>query len=252
MVDPQMISALKGESPAVQGLFGVPDMQLNNLSGKNGMSKEFYLIRHGSTKLNKQNGGVDKIRGWANVPLSEQGREEIQELGKKLANSGLKILVHSDLDRARDTAQAIANTTGAQMVPSPLLRPWNVGIFTGKDSNAAHPELVKLAEKNPDEPIPQGESFNQFKTRAFDGLRQALVDAKDNPLGVVTHHRVERLYNAWLAAGQPPDYSIDFDTMFKHGEDPAVAKRVSVDISKLFPTSNARPIPNGSGPPGAG
>ena len=85
-----------------------------------------YVIRHGATALNSQNGGVDRIRGWADVPLSPQGRAEADTLAQKLADTGIDVLYYSTLDRAKDTAAAIAKTTGAQMVPDADLKPWNV------------------------------------------------------------------------------------------------------------------------------
>jgi broad specificity phosphatase PhoE len=220
---------------ASQALMGKPQPgPLSTAPPKDG-AMSFYLIRHGATELNSQGGTnkVDKIRGWRNVPLNDKGRQEAKELGEKLKDSGIKVLVHSDMDRAIETAQAIADTTGAKMIASPLLRPWNVGIYTGRNSNEAHPELVKMATNTPDEPIPNGESFNQFKHRAFQGMKQALMEGQGQAMGIVTHHRVERLYNAWRAAGEPEDFSIDLKTMFSHGEDPAAYQVFKVNPKAL-------------------
>jgi broad specificity phosphatase PhoE len=137
------------------------------------------------------------------------------------------------MGRATDTAKAIAQKTGAQMVATPNLRPWNVGVYTGRNSNEAHPELVKLAEKQPNVAPPQGESFNDFKDRTLNGLREAVQASQGQPMGLVTHHRVERLINGWLANGQPHDFSVDFDTMFRHGEDPATAQKIAVSLQAL-------------------
>ena len=83
------------------------------------------------------------------MPLSSKGHKEAHKLANRLKDSGLKVLLHSDLSRAADTARAIAQKTGAKMVSTTNLRPWNVGIYTGCNSNEVHPELVKLAEKQP-------------------------------------------------------------------------------------------------------
>ncbi len=225
MTPQNAVAGLQGkQNPTGQALFMQPPK-----SGR----YQFYLIRHGATDLNQGPGQKDKIRGWSNVPLNDTGREEAEKLGQKLAGGGIRTLVHSDLDRAKDTAAAIANTTGAKMVSTPLLRPWNLGIYTGKDSNAAHPEIQRYATETPDEPIPEGESFNDFKDRAFKGLHMALLEGQGDPMGIVTHHRVERLYNSWDKAGQNPDLSIDYPTMFSKGEHPASAQVFSVD-PKMF------------------
>jgi broad specificity phosphatase PhoE len=231
----EMAKALKG--PNVSGMFSRSPKQLEamktNGNGQNPSSFNFELIRHGATAMNSSDGSIDRIRGWKNVPLSPKGHEEAKELANRLKDSGLKVLVHSDLSRATDTAQAIADKTKARMIATQNLRPWNVGIYTGRNSNEAHPELVKLAEKQPNVAPQNGESFNDFKERTLHGLREALMQSQGQPLGIVTHHRVERLINGWLANGQPPDFSVDFDTMFRHGEDPATAQNVAISMDAL-------------------
>ncbi len=197
-------------------------------------TRSFYLIRHGATELNRQNAGdVDRIRGWKDVPLSDKGVREAEQMAKRLASSGIEVLVSSDFQRTRHTAAPIAETTGALLILTQLLRPWNVGIYTGQSSNEVHPELKKLAEKQPNVAPPEGESFNTFKARVFEGLRHAFASSQGKKLGVVTHHRVERLINGWLAKGQPADLTVDFKVMFKHGEDPGTAQKVKVDLAKL-------------------
>ena len=119
--------------------------------------KGVYVVRHGSTKLNSENGGDDKIRGWSDVPLSAQGKKEAEDIANSLSDSGIKVIHHSDLGRAAETAKAIAERTGAELVSTPKLRPWNVGHLTGTSSTTAHPQLAKYACEKPDEKIPDGE-----------------------------------------------------------------------------------------------
>jgi broad specificity phosphatase PhoE len=197
------------------------------------MKVEVYVIRHGSTALNSQDGGVDRIRGWKNVPLSPKGRLEIAAAAQKLKNSGLQVLVHSDLDRATDTAAAIARTTGAKSYPSEGLRPWNLGQFTGKESNAIQDELRKYVCDEPDKAVPYGESFDDFRERVLAGVRAAIETAAGRKLGLVTHHRVERLLTAWQGKGEPADGSIDTGIMFRHGDAPATFKVMTIDVSRL-------------------
>ena len=198
-------------------------------------ARKFYLIRHGATALNSEDGGVDRIRGWANIPLSEEGRKEAHRLAKELANSGLQVLYYSTLDRAAETAEAIAQTTGAHLVPMPDLKPWNLGEFQGKESKVAHPKMCEYAIDKPNVPVPGGgESFNQFKLRAFSGLKRALDQTpEDKLLGIVTHHRVERLYEAWIKGGEKPDLSLDMNAMFKAGDPTGHAEVMEIDPQKL-------------------
>lgn len=202
--------------------------------------REIYLIRHGATALNSESGGVDRIRGWKNVQLSEKGREEIKALAQKLKDSGIKTLVSSDLDRAAETAHAIAATTGARVTLTKQFRPWDLGEFTGQESSSIHPVIADFATRKPDTKIPGGEAFNEFRYRVFNGLREYLWQNPDDLLGIVTHHRDERLLKAWIEKGQPRNLGLDLNVMFRHGEKTAHAEVVKIDLGTLYGSVDAR------------
>ncbi len=192
----------------------------------------FTLIRHGATALNRHNGAGDRVRGWTNVPLSAEGRQEARKLADRLRDSGLEVIVTSDLDRAKHTAEALARATGAEMVTTRKLRPWDLGDYTGQHSTEVIKELPQFLD-DPDKRVPGGEAFNHFRERAFAGLREAVERAGGKSLAVVTHHRVERLLKAWLAKGQPEDGGLDLRTFLQRGEAPASVERVTVKAGRL-------------------
>lgn len=186
-----------------------------------------YVIRHGSTALNSE-GSQDRIRGWSDVPLSPEGHKEAEETAEQLKDSGIQVLFHSDLSRAKDTAEAIRKVTGAKLVSTPKLRPWHVGTLTGTSSESAHPVLADHAKNKPHEPVPGGESFSEFKNRVFEGVQEAKEQAKGRVYGLVTHHRVERLLNAWSAEGMPDNKKLHMDTFTSKGEKPASYQRMKL------------------------
>ena len=192
-------------------------------------TQPLMLIRHGTTAANQGH----KERGWDNPPLDEEGHREAIGLGNSLRDSGITSLSHSDLTRAAQTAHLISRATGAPIASNPLLRTWNVGNLTGKDSNEAHSELVPYVVHSPDTPVPGGESFNTFRSRIFRGVSQALENDPQGLPAIVTHHRAERLLHAWNRAGQPPDGGIHLPTFFEAGEEPATADRLLIDPSRL-------------------
>ena len=196
--------------------------------------RHVYLIRHGATALNSESGGADRIRGWKNIPLSPHGKEEVEKLAHDLKDSGIDIIVSSDLDRAKDTAEAVAKTTGARVELSKKLRPWDLGEYTGQESMAVHPVIVKLAIEKPWRAVPGGESFDGFCARVFNGLREIMLDEPTKKMALVTHHRDERLIKAWIALGSPASGAVDHDVMFRHGEKTAHAEQVKIDLSTLY------------------
>lgn len=199
--------------------------------------REFKLIRHGATAMNAEGGsGIDRVRGHLDVPLNREGRREAKALAAKLADSGIKKIACSDLSRACATAEAIAETTGAKVFRDGDLRPWDLGKFTGQESIKVSPQIMLYAKDKPDQKIPQGESFDTFRKRAFGGLLEALEKGAD---AVVTHHRVERLIKAWIAQGERPDGEICFRTFGKKGEHPAHAEDISLDVGALKKAAHA-------------
>jgi broad specificity phosphatase PhoE len=72
------------------------------------MSKvDFFIFRHGQTDWNANL----RLQGHTNIPLNELGRQQSQELAKKLAPINIEVVLTSDLIRAQETAKiAIAQS----------------------------------------------------------------------------------------------------------------------------------------------
>ena len=196
--------------------------------------RDLELIRHGATAYNAESGGVDRIRGWKNIPLSDEGRKQVKELAAKLKKSGIGFIVSSDLERTKETAEVVAQATGADLVLSPKFRPWDLGEYTGQESMAVHPIMAKYAHEKPFKPIPGGESFDGFKSRVFSGLREFMLQYPEKLIAIVTHHRCERLVHAWIARGSPANEAVDLNVMFKRGEATASHNKVRVDLNTLY------------------
>ena len=81
-----------------------------------------YFARHGETVWNVEN----KICGMTDSPLTEKGRQQARELGRKVKESGVHIdeILYSPLSRACGSS-ALANTKArpgtAQSFASPRL-----------------------------------------------------------------------------------------------------------------------------------
>jgi len=175
---------------------------------------------------------VDRERGWSDVPLTKEGRQEGQRAGIKLRGKGIEAIVASDLARSHETAVIIGNLVGVKPQFSHELRPWNLGSLTGKEMSEAQPVMEKYARQNPDKPVPDGESFNDFKNRALAGVAKAIRQAKGMKLLIVTHHRVERLLCGWDKAGQT-DGKIDLNCFFQKGDPPGGIIEMNLNDKQL-------------------
>lgn len=210
-------------------------------------SKTLYIIRHGATDMNAEsNVSADRIRGWTDIPLNDEGRQDAEKAGQKLAGMDTPtVMHHSDLDRAAETAQIIGKHVDVPTQSSRALRPWDLGTLTGKSTKEAIPEIEDYVRNKPDQAVPKGESFNEFKEIAFKGIHAAL-DSGDSPVAVVTHHRLERLLEAWDKKGQPADHSIDLDTFIQKGDPPGGIKTLKIAMNDNAPKGEMN-LPNISG-----
>jgi probable phosphoglycerate mutase len=150
---------------------------------------KLILVRHGKTTLNSLD-DEERLRGWMDIPLDEQGLREAQELAQRIAEYPVHRIYCSDLNRARQTAEAVVRATQAPIVYLSELRPWNVGTLAGQRVKDILPTLLQL-EVDLEMPAPGGEPFLAFYARYSQKLTELLEIAAQCPACIVavTHHR---------------------------------------------------------------
>lgn len=148
---------------------------------------DFVFIRHGETDWNRQL----RWQGHADIPLNAVGLAQAARLGERLASERADGLVSSDLSRARQTAQPLADAWQATPVLDSGLREQSFGIFEGLDSptiQARHADLwQRWLEHSADFAPPGGESLRQFHARVIAAVRATAERHPGRALVVVTH-----------------------------------------------------------------
>ncbi len=150
---------------------------------------KLILIRHGHTSLNRP-GENERLRGWLDVPLDDQGLMEAEETAGRVAGCAIETIYSSDLSRAMQTSAVISRAVNAPVVTTDGLRPWNMGAFGGHLVRELIPFLDMLREQ-PDTAAPGGESWNQFYARysaRLLGLLETAAESKTS-IAAVTHVR---------------------------------------------------------------
>jgi broad specificity phosphatase PhoE len=133
-------------------------------SGASTQMGKLILIRHGHTCLNVP-GKDERLRGWLDVPLDEQGLREAEETAALIEGYPVQSIYSSDLRRARQTAEVLRRRTYARRIAATSeLRPWNLGVFCGQRVHDILP-FLNLLNRHPDMAAPSGESFYQFYGR---------------------------------------------------------------------------------------
>jgi len=162
-----------------------------------GHETTIVLVRHGETAWNRER----RMQGHTDTPLSATGRAQAAALARRLSDFALAALYSSDLQRAWDTAAAIAGRTGHDVVTDPRLRERRFGIFEGltyEEIGARHPaEFARFQSRDPDYVIPGGESARHFWGRSLACLAEIAARHPGTEVAVVTHGLVlDALYRA--------------------------------------------------------
>lgn len=144
-----------------------------------------YLIRHGETELNRQ----QRYVGWQDPPLTPEGHAQAESLALRLtqAESRPRLILTSDLRRARQTAAPIAAALGLTPRPDPRLREVSFGAFEGHtyaEIAASYPAQLKAWLDDPEATAPPGgETLKQLRDR----LLAAVTGSGESPVAIVTH-----------------------------------------------------------------
>jgi probable phosphoglycerate mutase len=85
------------------------------------------VARHGESDWNR----AGRWQGFADRPLTELGQRQAAELASRLRDVPLDAVYSSDLERARATAEAVAEAQGLAVTTLPALREVDVGSWQG-------------------------------------------------------------------------------------------------------------------------
>lgn len=162
-----------------------------------------YAVRHGETAGNKNN----QFRGWLDIPLNAKGKKEAQGAREYLADKGIKRVFCSDLGRAIETAKIVLPSIKAER--DPMMRPWDVGVFSGKDREETQEDFNHYID-NPEVRIPDGESLKEFAARMNKVFKRYLKEGKEyGPVLLVWHSsnclQLEKQVEGKDELGRPED-----------------------------------------------
>jgi len=150
---------------------------------------DLIVIRHGETDWNRQH----RFQGQIDVPLNPTGLTQAERLAQRLAGEPIDVLLSSDLQRARATAEALAHGQGRALDRvEPLWREQSFGVLEGLDVptiRSRHADLwAQWVRHDADYALPQGgESNRDFHDRVMRALRAVVAAHAGRRIVVVTH-----------------------------------------------------------------
>jgi probable phosphoglycerate mutase len=159
-------------------------------------------IRHGETAWNAES----RIQGQRDIGLNDTGRWQARRVGSALAGEEIRAVYSSDLGRAHETAQHIAEVTGIPVVPNEGLRERSFGMFEGKTFDEIHQTWPDHAQswrrRIPDwQPPEGGESLIELRARVRKTMEELAARHPGEQIVIVAHGGVlDTLYR--IATGQ--------------------------------------------------
>jgi broad specificity phosphatase PhoE len=147
-----------------------------------------YFIRHGENLAN-----VERVMAYKVVdhPLNEQGERQADALGRWFLDRALGRVYCSPLRRARQTAQKVAEATGAPLVEREELCELNVGELDGKGDSASwalHDEVIarwRLGDRAAR--FPGGESYDEVFERIERVVHEVIALHPEEDVALVAH-----------------------------------------------------------------
>jgi broad specificity phosphatase PhoE len=148
-------------------------------------STTILLARHGESDWNR----ARRWQGWADRPLTRRGRDQAGALALRLARIPLDAVYASDLERARETAAAVARSQGLEVRVDPGLREVDVGSWSGltrEEAAARFPEAY-ARWRDGGAGWGDGESYEAMSARVLATVH-AIAAAHDGDRVLVVSH----------------------------------------------------------------
>lgn len=123
------------------------------------------VVRHGATANNLE----ARYTGQLDAPLSPLGERQAAALGERLRDERFDVIVSSDLQRARSTAEVVAQYHDLPLLEDATLREIAMGAWEGlshAEVQERYPEECAAWEADPlHNPPPGGEALSAFGER---------------------------------------------------------------------------------------
>jgi len=148
----------------------------------------FYLLRHGESTWNIEK----RCQGQKNdvkIPLSENGIADAKTVYSRLKDKNISAIFSSDLLRAKQTAEIIANDLKLSIEYNENLRETNFGDAQGLLPNEIEKNYPDFNEAKTDHTkhFPNGESLNETRKRIENFLEKIIEETSEQNILISAH-----------------------------------------------------------------
>jgi len=154
------------------------------------VSTRICFIRHGETDWNKEK----RIQGHTDISLNEVGRAQALAMAFNAAHQRFHAIYSSDLLRAQETAQVLAQREDHTVKLLPQLRERHYGIFQGitaAQGAERYPQAYAYyLARDLDYDFETGESLRGFAERVSEGIDWLVRHHSGQTIAAVSHSGV--------------------------------------------------------------
>ncbi|MGH3952095.1 MAG: histidine phosphatase family protein [Pseudonocardiaceae bacterium] len=154
---------------------------------------DLVLVRHGETIWHAEN----RYTGRSDVPLTERGRQQAEQLAGWAKQARLDAVWVSQLERALNTAAAVARAIGVRPIVDERLAELDFGDgegLTGAEMQQRFPDAREAFQRDPvANHLPGGEDPHDAVGRATGCLAEIVAAHPDGRVLVVGHSTLKRL-----------------------------------------------------------
>ncbi len=162
---------------------------LDELNKKRFYKNKFILVRHGQATANVEEWiASGSETGKFVSKLTATGEKQIAKLAQELKKKKIDVVYTSPYKRTHETAQAIANATGARVVVDERLSEINLGVFNHKRIRESAAFYDSLSPEEYFTVAPEGgESRNDVRARVYACIRDINEKHNGETIVVVSH-----------------------------------------------------------------
>ena len=170
-----------------------------------------FLVRHGATILTAE----DRFAGATDIPLSDEGREQVRHLALRLSGANIAAVFASPLGRTMETASILAAPHSLPVQPVDGLREISHGHWeqmTRTEVELQFPEEIEEWDRDPFTFAPAGgESGLGVTARALPALVEIVRAHEGRRILIVSHKATIRLLLSSLLGFDPRRYRDNLD-----------------------------------------
>lgn len=164
------------------------------------------VARHGQTAWN----ATGRYQGQTDIPLDDTGRRQARALAGHLSDEPIRAIYASDLRRAHETAEIVAERHDCSVQADPRLREISFGRWEGRTHQEIEDHESQALAAWHDDPMnarpPRGETLAQVVSRVAPVLAE-LTSRHSGQIALIVGHGAALRLLVCLALGlEPPIY----------------------------------------------